>query len=124
MKYDDESLERALFALPLEEAPADLRARIMIAVAGNSVPVFQGWELWLLGFALTFATWFALAIVGSPVAGGETVAAAIREGFDGFALLVSRASQPNALLWLGIGVTAAVWFSQLTFPGRGESSEA
>lgn len=120
MRYDDEMLERALAALPLEETPPDLHARILAAtIRRRPVPVMQPWELWIVGIALTLAVWLVLAISGSPIAGGAQVSAEIQGSFDRTLGLVALALQPSALLWIGIGVTAAVWFSQLTFPRRG-----
>ena len=37
----DDELDRALFALPLEEPPADLRARILAATVCGSAPAFR-----------------------------------------------------------------------------------
>ena len=42
MKYDsDDALDRALFALPLEEPPADLRASILTATVYRPAPAFS-----------------------------------------------------------------------------------
>ena len=50
MMYDsDDSLERALFALPLEEPPSDLRASILAATAFRPAPPFGVWEVAALG---------------------------------------------------------------------------
>ena len=122
MRYDDEMLERALAALPLEEAPPDLHARILAATVHRPSPVFRSLELWVVGFALALAAWLVLAITGSPLAGGVGTSAAIQSVADRAPELLAAALTPTSLMWLGIGVTAAVWFSQLTFPGRGESN--
>ena len=119
MRYDDEMLERALAALPLEETPLDLHARILEATILRPAPLFRVWELWVLGIALATAAWLVLAIIGSPLAGGASVATEIQTGFDGAFQLATLAWQPSARLWIGIGVIAAIWFSQLTFPRRG-----
>jgi hypothetical protein len=126
MRYDDEMLEQALAALPLEETPPDLHASILAATTHRPAPIFRVWELWVVGFALATASWLVLAIAGSPLAGGGSVAAAIQTGSDRIFQLVILAWQPSSVLWLGIGVIAAVWFSQLSFPsqGGGEGIEA
>ena len=122
MRYDDEMLERALEALPLEEAPPDLHARILAITIQRPV-VFRSWELWLVGLATAVAAWLVLAIAGSPLAGGAGTSSAIQGLVDRAPEALAGALTPSSLMWLGIGVIAAVWFSQLTFPGRGEISE-
>ncbi|MBV8602918.1 MAG: hypothetical protein JO359_15245 [Candidatus Eremiobacteraeota bacterium] len=124
MRYDDEMLERALQALPLEETPPDLHARILAVTVQRPAPVFHSWELWIVGFALALTSWLVLAITGSPLAGGASTSSAIQRVAERAPELVASALSPSALMWLGIGVIAAVWFSQLTFPGRGEGLEA
>jgi len=59
MRYDDASLERALAALPLEEPPEDLRARILAAVSGAQQldAPFRPWELWVIGAVLAIGAW-------------------------------------------------------------------
>ena len=47
----DDELDRALFALPLEEPPADMHERIMAATVLRAGPAFRTWELWLLAAA-------------------------------------------------------------------------
>ena len=49
MSYDDDDLDRLLFALPLEEPPADLRASILTATAYRAAPVFKPWEVSIIG---------------------------------------------------------------------------
>ncbi len=41
----DDELDRALFALPLEEPPADLHGRILAATVLRPAPTFRVWEL-------------------------------------------------------------------------------
>lgn len=104
MRYDDAQLDRALAALPLEEPPPDLRARILLATIQRPVPVFQTWELWMLGVAFAVVTWLVLALIGSPVAGGDEMRSAIAWGIGTF----TAALRPSLLLWLGVGVLAAL----------------
>ncbi|MGH7717013.1 MAG: hypothetical protein ACREML_13580, partial [Vulcanimicrobiaceae bacterium] len=66
MRYDDAALERALAALPLEDTPPGLHARIVTAVARRPEPAFRTWELWVVGIAFAVCTWLMLAIVGAP----------------------------------------------------------
>jgi len=127
MRYDDENLERALEVLPLEETPPDLHARILAATVNRPVPVFRSWELWLVGLAVAVTAWLLLAIIGSPLAGGAGTSTAIQHFVDRAPELLAAALTPSALMWLGIGVIASIWFSQLSFPGRhgrGEGSSA
>ena len=65
---DDERLERALAALPLEEPPPELRARILAATVYRPVPNVATWQIWLLGTLLAVATWALLAFSGSGIA--------------------------------------------------------
>lgn len=118
MRYDDEMLDRALGALALEESPPDLRARILAATIHRPAPVFNAWELWMLGIAVAVASWLVLAIIGNPLAGGTASAQTIAQLSDRFANMVGEAMTPAWLMWLAIGGSAAVWLS-LSLSGRG-----
>lgn len=52
MSMDERSLDaldRALFALPLEEPPADLRSSILLSTAYRPVSPFSFWEIAVAG---------------------------------------------------------------------------
>lgn len=104
MKYDDAALERALAALPLEEAPEDLRGRILLNTIGRPAPLFRPWELWVIGAALGVCAWLVLAITGVPATGAEQVRAAIAQASETLVAVLN----PALVVWLGIGALAAL----------------
>jgi hypothetical protein len=106
----DDELDRALFALPLEEPPADLHQRIMAATVLRTAPAFRPWELWLLaGAVILIGCLAAWTLTSSPDAGtrlADAVVAVLR------ALgLFSRATY----VWLAIGLSSVWWISSLPF---------
>jgi hypothetical protein len=99
MNMDDshDALERALFALPLEEPPAGLRASILMATAYRPAPAFSVWELALLGALGAIAIWLffqTLSTIGSVAARALSNAA--------------------TLAWLAAGGATALWLSLFT----------
>jgi hypothetical protein len=97
----DDELERALFALPLEEAPAGLRDRILAATVYRVpvAPAFRAWELWLLALALVVVgvvTYLLLA--GVPDLGNRT-----HDALHALGLFSSR-----TYAWFAVGVST-VW---------------
>jgi hypothetical protein len=106
--YDsDEELERALFALPLEEPPADLRASILAATIYRPPVTVKPWEVWAAGALCALLTWLLLLIArGGAASTVETVSSYISSGL---ALIAA----PQTLLWIAIGGGAALWISQL-----------
>lgn len=106
MRYDDARLDRALAALPLEEPPADLRARILMATVHRRMPIFQTWELWMLGCALAVCAWIAIALITAPQASNE----AIRTVFSVVANVALGLLNPALAVWFGIGAAAALAF--------------
>ena len=106
MRYDDANLDRALASLPLEEPPPDLRARILLATVHRPVPVFQTWELWMLGAAFATFTWIVVALVTAPHAANDTVRTIIA--------VVASATvgvlNPALAVWFGVGAVAALAF--------------
>ena len=60
---DDAALERALFALPLEEPPADLRGRILAATVYRPALPFKMWEVWVIGTLMALAVWLMIAVL-------------------------------------------------------------
>jgi hypothetical protein len=107
--YDDnDALDRALFALPLEEPPAGLRASILMATAYRPVPAFSFWELTVLGALAAVAVWLVVLLaMGGGTLFMHTVAA--------IAAAATRfLSNSTTLAWLAAGAATAVWLSLFT----------
>jgi hypothetical protein len=105
MMHDDE-LERLLAALPLEEPPATLHARILAAtVAAPPAPPVRTWEPWLVGLFAALAVWLSWLVLSEPRLGyvvGATLAASLRSA--------------QVWLWVAIGALAAVIPSTVSLP--------
>jgi hypothetical protein len=108
----DDELERALFALPLEEPPVELRARILAATIARPRLTFRAWEIWLVGTVLAFMVWLAFLVSTSSPDLGGTISRAITDGIDQVAALVPV----GTLVWTGLGISFVVWISQLSLP--------
>jgi len=108
----DDELERALFALPLEEPPVDLHARILAATVDRPRLTFRAWEVWLIGTVLAFMVWLAFLVATSNPNLGGTISRAITGSIDN----VAAAVPAGALLWTGLGISFVVWISQLSLP--------
>jgi hypothetical protein len=106
----DDELDRALFALPLAEPPADLHRRILAATAFRPAPAFRVWELWLLGGALAVAGWLTFWMLASPPITGVRLTDAIEAGLRSLGLL-SR----STYVWTAIGLSSVWWISKLSF---------
>jgi hypothetical protein len=106
--YDsDEELERALFALPLEEPPADLRPSILAATIYRPPLPVKTWEVWVLGVVCALLVWALVLIVnGAAMPELSAFDSYVNEGLRLFA-------QPATLFWIALGGGAAVWISQL-----------
>jgi hypothetical protein len=106
--YDsDEELERALFALPLEEPPDDLRASILAATVYRPPLPVKPWELWLVGGVLALLAWLLVLIAkGSAAPAFLEFDSYVTQGLSVFA-------QPATLFWVALGGGAVVWISQL-----------
>ncbi len=107
-EFDD--LDRALAALPLEEPPAALRARIMAATVYRAAPEVHAWEVWLIGTLVACGAWLVWAVASAPRAGERLVDAVTQ------ATASAGLTSDYTLLWLAVGVSTAWWISQLTFP--------
>ncbi|HKU66168.1 MAG TPA: hypothetical protein VJP85_00140 [Candidatus Baltobacteraceae bacterium] len=111
MKYygNDDELERALFALDLEEPPADLRQSILASTIYH-VPVaatVRPWEVWLYGGLCAALVWLMIAVIRGTAAPAFDAAASYGEQFLAFF------SQPAVLFWIAIGAAATFWISQV-----------
>lgn len=109
MNYDsDDALDRALFALPLEEPPADLRAAILTATVYRSAPVFKPWEIGALGAIAALLVWLIVTIV----LGGGTLF------METLVTIGERAqtmlSNYTTLAWIAAGGGTAIWLSIFT----------
>lgn len=108
----DDELERALFALPLEEPPSDLRTRILAATVDRPRLTFAAWEVWLVGTAAAFMVWL-MFLVGTSVPDiGGTISRAVTAGID----TVVPAMSMSTLMWMALGMSFVVWISQLSLP--------
>jgi hypothetical protein len=108
--HDDEALDRALSALPLEEPPARLHDRIMAATVLRPAPLASGWEVWLVGTLVAVAAWCCWLLVRTPNA-VDRIAAALSDALESAGL-----TSEYTLLWLAVGISAALWVSQLSVP--------
>jgi len=111
----DDELERALFALSLEEPPADLRHRILVATVYRPRLTFKAWEVALIGTVAALMVWLSILVMtGVPNAAG-------RVGLAFSNLLATFGTNiPNSTwLWLALGISSTIWISQLSLmPAR------
>jgi len=118
MMYDDDALERALEALPLEEPPAGLHARIMAATVyapAPASPAALSWELWLIALLASLALWLGWVFAVTP-----NVVDRLTSTIDGVAGLDSLTSA-STLLWVALGVSAAWWITGFSLPHARET---
>jgi Na+/proline symporter len=111
MMYDDDDLDRALAALPLEEPPARLHARILAATV-DAPPVaapFHPWELWLVGVLAALAVWLSWLVVAEP-----HLAQRFSDALATSIATVAASSQ--TWLWVAIGALAAAAISATSAP--------
>ncbi len=103
-----DALERALFALPLEEPPAGLRASILLATAYRTRPAFSVAELVVIGALGAIGIWlFVLLALG----GGALFVHTLQT----IGTFVSRIlSSATTLAWLAAGGATALWLSLFT----------
>ncbi len=110
MNDDYDELDRALFALPLETAPPDLRDAILRSTIG--APARQGfartlplgtWEIAGVGAALAVAMWLLLILVDDRALATNVTAVAVAA--------VAALYEPATLLWLAAGGAVVAWFT-------------
>ncbi|MGA2395978.1 MAG: hypothetical protein ABSH03_21780 [Candidatus Lustribacter sp.] len=106
----DDELDRALFALPLEQPPPDLHGKILAATVLRPVPTFRQWELWALGAALVLIGWLTVwAVSTTPEAGSRF----------GYAIVVTVRAlglfSRSTYVWLAVGLSSVWWISSLPF---------
>ena len=111
MMHDDfDDLDRALWALPLEEPPAGLHARIMAATVYRAEPAVHAWEVWLIGSLVACGAWLVWFVASAPHA-SERLGEAITRS-----VMNAGLTSDYTLLWLALGVSTAWWISMLTVP--------
>ncbi len=97
MKLDDDAIERALAALPLEEPPPDLHASILAATVYRPAPLFSVAEVVAGASVAAALVWIAI-VMATQIAG--TLAAAL--------------SNLQLLAWVGTGIAIATWLNLFT----------
>ena len=107
--YDDDDLERALFALDLEEPPAGLRQAILARTIYHvpAAVAVRPWEPWVYGGLCAVFAWMLWLVLHGGAT--HTVEQAVSYGDAAVAFF----SQPANLFWIAVGGAATVWFSQL-----------
>ncbi len=120
MSFDnDDALDRALFALPFEEPPADLRAAILNATIFRPAPVFSFRELLVLAATCAVVVW----LVGAVVMGGGSLFLHSLEALGAGTL--RALANTTLLLWAAAGGATAIWLSIFTgFQPRTEGEAA
>ena len=110
----DEELEQALFALPLEKPPGDLHALILGATIYRPRLNVATWEVWTLGTIAACMVWLTILLFTTPA---QTIAHLSTQltALAASAWTPSILATNGVLLWMSIGISAAIWVSQLTF---------
>lgn len=108
MTMDDNELERAIFALPLEEPPAGMRASILMSTAYRPAPAFSFLELAVLGALGAVALWMVFLLV----LGGGTLFIQTLATIGNVASRVL--SNATTLAWLAAGGATALWLTLFT----------
>jgi hypothetical protein len=103
-----DALDRALFALPLEEAPADLRSSILLATAYRPVSPFPLWELAVAGALGAVAVWLIILLV---MGGGSLFLHTVNTIA---VTAVTALSNGTTLIWLAAGGAITIWLSLFT----------
>jgi hypothetical protein len=106
----DDELDRALFALPLEEPPADLHGRILAATVLRPAPTFRAWELCLLVIAVALVGSMTVWLFQTTPHAGSRLADLIVAGARSLGLF-SR----STYVWLAVGISSVWWISSLPF---------
>lgn len=92
-----DELDRLLFALPLEEPPADLRASILASTIYRPAFPLKIWETWTLGALVAVIVWLCVLIArGGADAFVQTTG--VFESFFAQALFA-----PSTWIWLAAG---------------------
>ncbi len=100
MRFDDDALDEALFALPLAEPPHDLRASIFAATIWREAPAISVPEGIALASIAAALAWIAVLML-------PQLGATLANAFSNFAVL-------SWLSWLGLGAAATIGAAALT----------
>src|SRR5580698_10379079 len=103
-----DALDRALFVLPMEEPPADMRASILQATVYRQHHAFQWWESVTFGALGAIGIWLLAAIVS----GGDSLFVHTLGAITS-TVIVALSHGANAM-WLAAGAATAVWLSLFT----------
>jgi hypothetical protein len=108
VKFDDEYLDRALMALPLEEPPQDLRAGILAATLYRPAAMFSFAEIVAIGSLVAVILWLGvlIALGGAPLFTRSLVTIG--------ATIVAALSSPSVLVWLAVGATTTFCLTLFT----------
>src|SRR6202166_5448986 len=106
MMYDNDTLDRALAVLPLEDPPASLHARIMAATVYRPRASVQQWEVCTLATLAALAVWLTWVALSTPRLGERLV--------DGVTRVVDAGglTSLNTLKWLPGRTSGARWAPQ------------
>jgi len=110
MNYEYDEIDRALFALPLEEPPKGLHQSILaltVQAPSAAEERIGWWESLALGLGLALAAFLAWSVVTNPAFGTQIVAVLVTFG--------RVLSEPPMLAALTAGCSAVVWVSLMTF---------
>ncbi|MFN2449270.1 MAG: hypothetical protein ABR508_05680 [Candidatus Baltobacteraceae bacterium] len=102
----DDELERALFALDLEEPPTDLRANILACTIYRAPITIRAWEVSFAGALCAVIAWLVIVAAQGGVPGVQSAAPLVSYAFTSLARL-------DVLFWIAVGASAAFWISQL-----------
>jgi hypothetical protein len=103
----EDDLDRGLFALSLEEPPADLHGSILAATIYAPPVRASSWEAWLWGALCALFVWLLI------MAGRGDAVPAANAAIDALGRFAAGALQPQVLFWIAVGGGAAFWISQL-----------
>ncbi len=116
---DDDALDAALFALPLEQPPADLRSAILSATIYRPHPVFSLREIITLGALCAVVVWLVAAVIG----GGGALFVHSLQAVG--ATIIHAGSNLTLIAWIAAGAATAIWLSIFTeFQPRPEGKRA
>lgn len=97
MNHEHDDLDRLLFALPLEEPPADLRASILASTIYRASLPIKAWEVTVIGILTALVAWFCVLIARG---GADAFVGTVSIFASFFANLIVAQS---TWLWLAVG---------------------
>jgi hypothetical protein len=116
---DNDALDAALFALPLEEPPSGLRSAILSATIYRPHPVFSLREIITLGVLCAVIVWLVAEVIG----GGGSLFVHSSQAVG--ATLMRAGTNVTLIGWIAAGAATAIWLSIFTeFQPRTEGKTA